>query len=146
MKLTKNFSLEEFTISETADRHGIENTPTAQHLANLTVTADGFQAARDILKRAMVITSGYRNPQVNKLVGGVPNSDHALGWAGDFHVAGLTPLAAGRILAASDLRFDQLILETSRGILHLSFHPRMRRQILTQRGGAGTPFEAGLKP
>lgn len=144
-KLTAHFSLEEFTISETAEAHGIDNDPTPEHLANLQITAEGFEWARRILgNRAIVFTSGYRNKRVNALVGGVPKSDHTEGWAGDFRVAGLTPIQAGRILAASDLKFDQLILETSRGILHMSFNPRMRRQVLTQRHGAGTAFEQGL--
>lgn len=147
MKLTANFSLEEFTASNAAEEAGIANDPTPAHLANLRITASGLQRARAILgNRAIVITSGYRNPRVNALVGGVANSDHAQGWAADFHVAGLTPLAAGRLLAASDLKFDQLIYEKSRGILHLSFAPRMRRQVLTQRGGPGTPVENGLNP
>lgn len=144
-RLSPHFSLEEFTASDTADRIGDSNTPPPAHLANLKVTAAGFEQARTILGgRAIVITSGYRNPRVNRAVGGVPNSDHALGFAGDFRVAGLTPLQAGRILAASDLDFDQLILESSRGILHLSFHPRMRRQVLTQAGGPGSPVQTGL--
>jgi len=145
IRLSPHFTLDEFTVSNTAAQHGILNTPTEEHLKNLIVTAAGFEEARSILGRAIVITSGYRNPQVNKLVGGVANSDHAKGFAGDFHVAGYTPFAAGRILATTlDFKFDQLIYEKSRGILHLSFAPRMRRQVLTQRGGPGTPVEVGI--
>lgn len=144
-RLSPHFTLEEFLISDTAEAHGIANTPTPAHLTNLHITADGFEDARAVLGgRAIVITSGYRSAQVNALVGGVPKSDHTEGWAGDFRVAGLTPLQAGRILERSAMRFDQLILETSRQILHLSFNPRMRRQVLTQRAGAGTAFETGL--
>lgn len=145
MKLTPHFSLEEFTASDTADAHGIDNTPTPEHMTNIQLTAEGLEVVRKILgDRAIVITSGYRNPHVNALVGGVPDSDHALGWAADFQTAGLTPLQAGRILEASSLKFDQLILETSRKILHISFSPRMRRQVMTQPHGPGTPFVPGL--
>ena len=45
-----------------------------------------------------------------------------------------------RAIAASSLAFDQLIEEGS--WTHLSFDPRMRRQILTKREGGG--YELGL--
>ncbi len=98
--------------------------------------------------RSIVITSGYRNAIVNKAVGGVSKSAHTEGYAGDFHVAGLTPLGAARILQQAmrdgHIAFDQLILETNRNVVHLSFAPRLRREVLTQAGGPGTPFINGL--
>jgi hypothetical protein len=48
------------------------------------------------------------------------------------------------VLSASKLVFDQLILESSRGICHLSFAPSLRREVLTQAGGPGTGVTAGL--
>ncbi len=59
-------------------------------------------------------------------------------------MAGLTHFQVARILAASSLEFDQLILEISRNIVHLSFDPRLRGQVRTQAGGPGTPIVAGL--
>ena len=35
MKLSLNFSLKELTASQTADRKGIDNTPTEEHIENL---------------------------------------------------------------------------------------------------------------
>lgn len=55
--------------------------------------------------------SAYRSAKVNQAVGGVTNSAHALGFAADFVVAEMTPLAVARKLSASKLVFDQLILE-----------------------------------
>lgn len=146
MQLSPHFSLREFIASDAADAMGNDNQPTAEHLANLRITAQGMEEVRALLNAAIVITSGYRNPAVNAHVGGVPNSDHALGWAADFHAAGYAPLQAGRLIVASPIKFDQAILETSRNILHISFNPRMRRQVLTQRKGPGTAFELGLNP
>lgn len=155
--ITKNFTLEEFLVSETADRIGDRNEPTAAHLQNLiTYTIPGWQIIRDLVQRSIVITSGYRNPRVNKAVGGVANSDHAQGFAGDGRAAGLTAIALAQIIAGAmrpggALRtadgkpmVDQLILETSRKIVHVSFAPRRRGMILTQKGGPGTPFQSGL--
>jgi len=91
------------------------------------------------------ITSGYRNPQVNAAVGGVPDSAHALGFAADFHVHGIADLEAAEVIRDSALQFDQLIFEKNRCV-HLSIDPRERRQILRQPGGPGSPVYKGLKP
>jgi hypothetical protein len=145
LKLSEHFSLGEFIASGTARRLGDPNQPTPTHMANLMVTARGMEAVRSLCGgRPITITSGYRNPAVNRAVGGVTNSDHALGFAADFTVAGLTPIAAGRLIRDSRLVFDQLILESGRGVLHISFHPRLRRQVLTQKGGPGSPTQTGL--
>lgn len=152
--LTANFSLDEFLISSKAVELGIANLPTPAHLMNIkTVTAPGMQMVRDLVARALVITSGYRNPAINRAVGGVENSDHAEGFAVDCRAAGLSALGLALLIAALMKpgqalhgKVDQLILETSRGIVHISFAPRRRGQILTQRGGPGTPFEQGIRP
>jgi zinc D-Ala-D-Ala carboxypeptidase len=149
-RLSEHFTLEEFIVSSTADSLGIANTPTPEHLENLKLTAAGFEKARAILGDcAIVITSGYRNPKVNAAVGGVPNSAHALGFAGDFRAAGFSALGAAQKLrdaqARGEIEFDQLILESSRRIVHLSFDPaRRRNQVLTQAGGPGSPVQKGL--
>lgn len=140
MKLSPHFTLAELTASDTAKAHGIANTPTPEHLNNLRVTAHRMEAVRRILGRPIVPTSGYRNPQVNKLVGGVPTSDHAQGWAVDFKGT----LAEAKKLAERLDSFDQIILERNGTLIHVSFNPRCRMQCLTQRGAAGSKFEQGL--
>lgn len=138
--VSPHFALAELTISETAKARGIPNLPLSQHLDNLRITAHRMEAVRAILGRPITPTSGYRSPEVNRLVGGVPNSDHALGWAAD--LAGT--LAEARRLAETLDSFDQLILERSGSIIHISFSPRNRMQVLTQRGGPGTAIVPGL--
>lgn len=152
MQLTKNFHMDEFCVSSTADAKGISNKPTDEHRKRLAeVTAPGMQIVRDIFGRAVVITSAYRNPVVNKLVGGTPTSDHPQAYAVDFRVAGLSSYQVATRLAEEMKsggklhgKVDQLILETSRRIVHISFNPRHRGQLLTQRRGPGTPFEQGI--
>lgn len=145
MQLSEHFSLEEFTRSDAATRLGIANTPTKAHLANLRITAAGLEEVRALFNGARItLLSGYRNPPVNAAVGGVKTSAHALGWAGDITIEGYGPRGAGRIIAASEIKFDQLIHEVSRHILHISFDPRLRRQVLTQALGPGTPVTVGI--
>ena len=145
MNLSEHFTLEEFTRSSTANEIGNDNSPTPEHLENLTQTAAGMELVRSACGNVPVtVTSGYRNPVVNSAVGGVPNSDHALGWACDFHINGLTPIQAASHIEVAEIKYDQLIHETSRDILHISFNPRMRQEALTQAGGPGTPFTKGI--
>ena len=48
MQLSKNFSLLELTKSQTAERKGIDNTPNADHIYNLTALAENIlQPVRD---------------------------------------------------------------------------------------------------
>lgn len=144
MLLSPNFSLEEFTLSATATGLGIDNAPTPEHLENLRALAARMEEVRALFGKAIIITSGYRNPALNAAVGGVPTSDHALGFAADFHVHGLHDLEASKVIRDSRLAFDQLIYEKNRCV-HLSFHPRMRRQVLRQPGGPGSKVHVGLE-
>jgi zinc D-Ala-D-Ala carboxypeptidase len=141
MQLSEHFSLEEFIRSDKAKQLGNDNKPTAAHLENLKVTAAGFEKVRALLGgQPLKIMSGYRNPVVNKAVGGTPTSAHPLGFAGDFRHPTLTPLQCARQIRDSDLMFDQLILETSRNVVHLSFEPRDRRMVGEQKAGPNTPI------
>ena len=117
-KLTRHFTLEELTRSATAERLGLANWPTADDLRRLRDTADMLQRIRDTLGSAVVVTSGYRAPAVNKAVGGVTSSDHARGQAADIVVPGYgTPYQVAKALAplVSVLGIGQLILEGVKG-------------------------------
>lgn len=141
MKLSKHFTLDEFCVTQT----GLANEPKPEHMPALLLTAFGFEQVRHILGDVPItFTSVYRNPLVNKHVGGVKNSDHALGYAGDFKPRNMSAKAAAIRLRDSSLVFDQLILERNDSLIHLSFNPRLRMQVLRQPGGPGTPFFAGL--
>jgi len=143
--LTRNFTLAEFLHSDTAKAMGDANTPDEEHYRALHALACGMEQVRRLLgDRPIKITSGYRNPAVNKKVGGVPNSAHALGFAADFSVRDMPPLDVAHALEASPLAFDQLIYEASRKINHISFDPRMRREVKTQQGGPGSPVVWGI--
>ena len=149
---TENFRMAEFLASDTARKLGIPNTPTPEHAINLQRTMKYMEVVRQMGHGPIHITSGYRSPQVNRLVGGVADSDHALGHACDFFFTKWpTRFAAPELAAALAghptlfVPFDQFILEQDRGVMHISFHPRHRRQIKTQLGGPGAPIVEGIK-
>ena len=62
MKLSPNFWLHEFTSSQTAARHGIDNTPNDMQLEHLKILAKGMESVRTTLDNMPItITSGYRS-------------------------------------------------------------------------------------
>jgi len=144
MQLSAHFSLAELTRSDTANALGIANEPTPEHLENLKDLAQRMEAVRAVFDKPIGISSGYRNPQLNKAVGGVSNSAHALGHAADFHVEGFEDLAAAKRIRDSGLKFDQLIYEQGRCV-HISFDPRLRQQVMRQPGGPGSQCFMGLE-
>ena len=85
------FSLAELIKSSTATKHHIDNTPPADVIKNLQYGVDMIlDPLRRIYGKPIIITSGYRCPKLNTLVGGVSNSWHTQGNAADIHVASLT--------------------------------------------------------
>lgn len=81
------FTLAELTRSETAARHKIDNTPPAAIIKNLQYGVDMvLDPLRRLYGKPIKINSGYRCPQLNKLVGGVTNSWHQEGNAADIHI------------------------------------------------------------
>lgn len=131
-QLTPHFTLEELTASETARRIGIDNAPSAEHLANLHRLAAALEVARDIIGAPLVIHSGFRSKTLNRAVGGAPSSDHLEGLAADF-----VPRSARKVTEEFNelemamklglLNADQLIVYPKRGHIHLGIGPRMRR-------------------
>lgn len=84
------FTLRELTKSSTASRNNIDNTPSAEIIQNLQYGVDMvLDPLRRLYGKPIVITSGYRCPELNKRVGGVANSWHTQGNAADIHVSSL---------------------------------------------------------
>jgi putative chitinase len=103
----------------------------------LVQTAAGLERVRKLLGAPILVTSGFRAPAVNAIVGGAPNSAHILGWAADIKSPLGDPFAICQVIAASDLEFDQLIHEFG-AWTHVSFDPRRRGQLLTTSHAIGT--------
>ena len=111
MNLSKNFSLSELTKSQTAERKGIDNVPSEEHIQNLIHLAETvLQPIRNEFGRPVVISSGYRSPELCEAIGSSSKSQHAKGEAADFEVPGMD----NKVLAtwiSKNTEFDQLILE-----------------------------------
>ena len=127
MNLTKNFSLLELTKSQTAERKGIDNTPSTEHQENLKSLCTAIlQPVRDHFGKVVTISSGYRSPELCQAIGSVSTSQHAKGQAADFEIFGVSNKALADYIDA-ELHYDQLILEywkesdPNSGWVHCSF-------------------------
>lgn len=136
MKLSEHFDLSELIDSQTATRRGIANMPGPDALANLTRVAGVLEQIRSLAGRPVVVSSGYRSPELNRAVGGAANSAHLTGLAADINVPGITPRALALLIRESGIVLDQLIFEGKWVHVGLSAGAP-RRQVLTAKFNAG---------
>jgi hypothetical protein len=116
-RLSPHFTLGEFLNIEKYP----DNKPTLQDVASMTYGCILLlEPARETIG-PIIINSGYRNSRVNRLVGGVQNSQHLLGQAADIRPR--DPAQFGRLvqLLKDSPYTDQLL--TGRGWLHVSWSP-----------------------
>lgn len=108
--ISKNFSYREFEASNKADEKGICNVITSFEVRDaIKVLVDTvLQPLRDAWGKPLHINSGYRCPELNSEVGGMPTSQHVKGEAAD--VACDNPVELARLAASMHLPYDQMIL------------------------------------
>ncbi len=115
MQLAPHFSLEEMSRSETAARHGVDNTIPAGLITNAKRVANALEIIRGHEKAPITVFSCYRGPKVNKLVGGSTTSAHMTALAADFRVSGKSVKATCELAANIIPDFDQIIYEFGEG-------------------------------
>lgn len=152
MQLTENFSLNEMIKSETALRHGLDNTPPDEVINNLRLLCEQvLQPLRTAYGRGIKVNSGYRSPDVNAAVGGSRTSDHCKGQAADIEIPGVANADLAKYIAEY-FQFTQLILEfytpgiPDSGWVHVSYDPNnLKRQVMTaMRENGKTVYKQGL--
>ena len=134
MRLSKNFVLSEIIRSNTAKRLGISNEPTKEHLKNLQrIITSIIQPMRDDIG-PIRISSGYRNPSLNRAIGGSISSQHCKGQALDLQfwdVGEMNNKTIYNWIIDSGLEFDQMINEFDYSWIHLSLRKKdNRKQVL----------------
>ena len=134
MRLSKNFILSEITRSNTAKRLGIDNGPDKNHLRSIQrLITNLIQPMRDALG-PIRISSGYRNPNVNRAIGGSTKSQHCKGEALDLQFWKDGKICNKEIydwVLSSDVEFDQMINEFDFAWIHISLKKEdNRKQVL----------------
>ena len=134
MKLTENFSLLELTKSQTAERKGIDNTPSPTHQENLkSLCTSILQPIRDHFNRVVSVSSGYRSEALCIAIGSKISSQHAKGEAADCEIFGVSNKELADWIN-ENLTYDQLILEywkeedPSSGWVHCSYKSEGNRK------------------
>ena len=134
----KYFTIQELTISNTAQRKGIDNTPDQKAAAALTaLVANVLDPLREAWGRPIVVNSGYRCPKLNRAVGGVARSQHTKGEAADIRTLSNRRWENEqlfKLIVQLKLPFDQLIDEHGYSWIHVSYaEGRNRRQVLHEK-------------
>ena len=116
MKLSENFSLAELVKSQTAVRKGINNEPGTAEIENLIHLAKNIlQPVREHFGKPVIISSGYRSPELCEAIGSSAKSQHAKGEAADFEIGGVDNKELATWIS-KNTEFDQLILEFYDGV------------------------------
>lgn len=132
MKISKHITIDEATLSPTALRLGIDNTPNEDVLINMKLVAERcFEPIREWYGKPIKVNSFYRCEALNKAVKGSATSQHVDGKAIDI----TTGTKAGNKLiydwAKENIIFDQLINEYDYSWVHISYNKNNNRnQIL----------------
>ncbi|MBF1533833.1 MAG: peptidase M15A [Prevotella salivae] len=123
-----NFTIGELCTSKVAQEKGIDNTPSAVVRAHLTETITLLEAIREEWAKyceqynlgtpSLIVSSGYRSPELNKAVGGVKHSAHVTGYAADIVPANGKQDVFERFMAEvfskKGYMYDQIIVEESK--------------------------------
>jgi hypothetical protein len=143
VRLSDNITLAEATKSRVALKQGIDNSPARAQLDNMALVARLlFEPLRRAFGTPIAITSFFRCPRLNDLIGGSPESQHTTGEAMDLDAdvfGGPTNADLFRYLLRH-MTFDQLIWELGDDHqpdwVHVSLSARRnRREVLRARRG-----------
>ena len=123
MKISKHISIDEATLSPTALRLGIDNTPNEDVLVNMKLVAERcFEPIREWYGKPIKVNSFYRCEALNRAVKGSLTSQHVDGKAIDISTVTKTGNKLIYDWAKENLIFDQLINEYDYSWVHISYN------------------------
>ena len=130
----KYFTIRELIRSTTAIKRNIDNSPSKEIERSLTALVEKvLDPLREAYGKPIIVTSGYRCPKLNAIVGSTPSSQHVKGEAADIKSVQDTPEENKKLfdlIVKLKLPFDQLINEHNYDWVHVSYGARHRRQKL----------------
>jgi hypothetical protein len=115
MKLTEHFTLQEFERARKAQELGIDNHVPARAIPALEqLCQEVLEPLRLYAGEPVIISSGYRCPKLNRLVGGTLLSQHVKGEAADIRIPDRLTGMRWFAWLMENTTFDQLIWEHRR--------------------------------
>jgi zinc D-Ala-D-Ala carboxypeptidase len=131
-RISKHITFKEATFSATAQRLGIKNQPTLEHLkAMITVAEKCFEPLREWYGKPLRINSFYRGKDLNKAVKGSLTSQHCKGEAIDIDAGSISENKKIHDWIKDNLEFTQLINEYNYSWVHVSYDPKnLKKQCL----------------
>lgn len=134
------FELTEFLKSETAVAYGVENLPTWDIVEALKKFASGtLDPIRVKWGQALIVSSGYRVPELNAIVGGSATSDHMEGLAVDIKLPSWSKRKLSELfhliremVEEGMIDIDQMIYYRKKKIIHIGVGERLRRQFIVK--------------
>lgn len=143
-QLSDHFTLAELTSSTRARAHGIQNAPGPTERAALEHLCVTILEPIRTKFGPVYVSSGYRSPKLNALVGGAQASQHVRGEAADIRVARASITELYKWIACeSQLPFDQVIWEYGRWV-HVSavaYGPARNQALKTRVQGTTTFYD-----
>lgn len=138
MKLTPHFTIEELSVTSNRKYKTINLESAKEQMGKMYMLAGFAERVREIVGKPMIISSAYRCPELNAAVGGAISSQHKYAEAIDFVCKGIEPELLACKIAASDLKFNQLIVEYSgnKSWVHVSIGSK--REVLRYKNGKYT--------
>jgi zinc D-Ala-D-Ala carboxypeptidase len=114
MNLSRFFTLDELTHSNTAKAEGIANQPTEVEVECLRALCSAvLDPLRDAVGKSIKVNSGYRGPALNKRLKGALKSQHLDGQAADIQSPGMAVLELFKTAIRLGLPYDQIIYEVN---------------------------------
>ena len=123
MKLSEHMTLGELTVTSVKDVDNVPPQEAIENLKRVCVWLEHLRAQYNLLyddgSHPIVINSGYRSEEVNRKVGGAPNSNHLTGCAADIRVYGIEQAMRYAVILLNyaddtDQEFDELLIERSK--------------------------------
>jgi zinc D-Ala-D-Ala carboxypeptidase len=120
--MAKYFTMAEMCDSTTAKKNNIKNEPSESQKRNLQYLMDNvLDKVRELWKAPITVSSGFRCPELNKLVKGSPTSQHMRGEAADISAG--SPALNKRLfdyITRNNIPYDQCIDEYGYRWIHIS--------------------------
>ena len=111
MNLTPHFTIEELAGTSNEKYKKLNLLKAQEQMGKMYMLAGFAERVREIVGKPLIITSGYRCPELNKAIGGAITSQHIFCEAIDFVVKGLRPEDIFNRIVTSDLKYNQIIIE-----------------------------------